>query len=194
MSSFRVLFVCTANYCRSPIAQQLLIAECDRKFGPANSWIVESAGTDVRVVRPMHEFSVEVLRRRSAFVEGHWSVEVNNTMLERADLVLTASREHRAAVVRLLPAAIGRAFTIRQFARLAAVVDPIESTDPGELGRRLLTEAKAARALLQPVSPELDDLPDPMGGPIEGFEACAATLDVSIELILRPLRLIQSVV
>lgn len=186
MTPFSVLMVCTANYCRSPIAEQLLTAATAERFGPG-FWTVSSAGTDAHSVWPIHEFSAQVLMQRHAFVDGHHSRLLDATMLRAADLVLTATREHRSAVVRLLPAAIGRTFTMLQFARLSGMVPPLHGADPAELGRELVVEAKAARPLLQPVPPEEDDLPDPMGGPLEEFERCAARLDEVVAAIVAPL-------
>lgn len=186
MTPFSVLMVCTANYCRSPIAEQLLTAATTARFGPGR-WTVTSAGTAAHSVRPIHEFSAQVLMERGVFVEGHRSRLLDAAMLREADLVLTASREHRSAVVRLLPAAIGRTFTMLQFARLTSMVQPLYGTDAGQLGRELVVEAKAARPLLQPVPPEEDDLPDPMGRPLEDFERCAARLDGVVRDLLAPL-------
>ena len=94
-------------------------------------------------------------------------------------------------MVSTVPKAVGRTFTILQFARLCDEVDSISSTDPGELGRQLVVEAKLARSSLQPVPGEQDDLPDPMGrGPAE-FEACADRLQNAIDRMLRPLNLVS---
>ena len=192
VSPFRVLTVCTANYCRSPMAEQLLRAAVDGRFGPGG-WTVSSAGTDAWVLRPIHELTAQVLAERGALVDGHQSRELDVAMIKESDLILTAAREHRSAVVRMLPAAIGRTFTMLQFARLcAAIPEPVIAADPGELGHLLLIEAKAARSLLQPVPPEDDDLPDPMGRPIDAFEACAVALDSMVQQVMRPLRLIAS--
>jgi protein-tyrosine phosphatase len=192
MSAFRVLFVCTANHCRSPIAEHLLTAACDDRFGAANTWIIESAGTDVEFAQRIHKHSAYVIDADRTFVEKYRSRQLDVMMLSHADLILTAGREHRAVAMRLLPAAIGRTFTILQFARLAAAVGPITSEDPGELGRQLLAEAKSARSTLQPVSPDQDDLSDPIGGPLEGFQVCAATVAEAIKTMLQPVRLVNS--
>ncbi len=189
VSTFRVLMVCTANYCRSPIAEQLLAAKARGLFGKADTWVVESAGTQAWESHPIHELSAQVLAERDALLHAHRSRQLDASIVRDADLILTAERQHRSVVVRLLPAAIGRTFTMLQFARLAAAVEPISGTDAGDLGRQLVVEAKAARATLQPVAPDQDDVVDPMGGPIEAFHTCAATLDAAMEAILRPLRL-----
>ncbi len=181
--------ICTANYCRSPIAEQLLKTATNARFGPANTWLVQSAGTHASEVRPLHELAAAVLTERKSFIDGHQSRNLDAAMLREADLVLTSTRGQRSFVARMLPAAIGRTFTMLQFARLAAAVPPIYSSDAGELGRRLLVEAKAARGQLQPVPPEQDDLPDPMGRPIADFQACATSLDHVVKSMLRPLAL-----
>lgn len=179
--------VCTANYCRSPLAEQLLQAATIEKFGLQNSWRVKSAGTDARHIQNMHDFSAAALARRGAFVPGHVCRELEVTMLREADLILTAERTHRSIVAKMLPAAISRTFTMLQFARLCRALEPIVSGDPGELGRLLVDGAKAARALLLPVPPKDDDLEDPMGRSIERFEECALRLDVVVASLLAPL-------
>lgn len=189
MSTFRVLMVCTANYCRSPIAEQLLAAATRARFGAGNTWAIESAGTDASVSRELHEFSAQVLEERGVFVPGHRSRELSESMIGGADLILTAARQHRSAVVGMAPAAIGRTFTMLQFARLAGAVEPIMAARSDELGRQLLVEAKAARSRLQPVRPEEDDLPDPMGRPLKAFQVCAATLDSVVQTMLGPLHI-----
>lgn len=185
---FRVLFLCTANYCRSPIAERLLTTRAAHLLGPGGGWRIESAGTDVRVERPMHEFSAQVLAERGVTAGDQVSRMMTKSLLSDADVILTAAREHRAAAVRMLPAAIGRTFTVLQFARLASAVQPLASDDPAMSGRQLIVEAKAARAILQPVSPEEDDLPDPMGRQLGAFRVCADTLEVAVASILAPLR------
>ena len=86
-----------------------------------------------------------------------------------------------------MPAAVGRTFTILQFARLCDQVEPISTAEAGDAGRRLVVEAKLARSSLQPVPGEDDDLPDPMGRGIAEFEVCADRLQDAIDRILRPL-------
>ena len=189
MSEFRVLMVCTANHCRSPIAQQLLAHEAAAQFGSDQAWQVESAGTDVRAPWPMHEYASTVLAERLGEVAPHHSTDLTPAAIQKADLVLTASRSHRSSVVSMVPAALGRSFTILQFARLCAQVPPITSGDSGELGRELIAAAKLARSSLQPVPVELDDLADPMGQTLNEFRVCADEVQVAIDAMLRPLQL-----
>lgn len=186
MAAFRVLMVCTANHCRSPIAQQLLSQGAAARFGD-DAWLVDSAGTDVRAPWPIHDHARAVLAERVPEVAPHHSTDLLPGAITSADLVLTASRHHRSSVVSMVPAAIGRTFTILQFARLCTQVAPIVSADAGELGRQLVINAKLARSSLQPVPVEFDDLADPMGRGIDEFRICADQVQVAIDSILRPL-------
>ena len=188
--TFRVLMVCTANHCRSPMGQQLLQQASTDRFGDAG-WLVDSAGTRIPGPWPIHPHAATVLTRRLGRVEQHTSQALSRALVGAADLVLTASRRQRGVVVSAVPAAMGRAFTVRQFARLLdAVPTPPPGTlpaDPAAQGRWLVTEAKLARSSLQPVPGEQEDLPDPMGGSLADFELCADRLQDAIDRILRPL-------
>jgi len=188
VSSFNVLVVCTANHCRSPMAAQFLRSAAQGRFG-AGHWVIQSAGTDVDAGRPLHQFAEAVLVERSSFFPGHGAVALTRESILAADLILTAAREHRARVVTMAPAAVGRSFTILQFARLVNQVPTITSSDAEELGRVLVVEAKFARGTLQPIPPDEDDLPDPMGRPLPAFRECADRLQDAVGRILRPLQL-----
>lgn len=187
VSDFRVLFICTANYCRSPMAQQLLRTALDGRFG-ANGWVVESAGLDTPIPTGLHELAAAVLAERGTDVRPHTPVAVTAAMIGGADLILTATRRHRAAIVRVVPAAVGKTFTVKQFARYCSAASDVTGADAGALGRALVVEAKAARARLQPVPAEEDDLADPMGYPLAAFQVCGAELQSSIDAMLRPVR------
>ena len=187
MSQFRVLVVCRANHCRSPIAQQLLAHEAAGLFG-TDDWRIDSAGTDIPGPWPLHEYAEAVLGERLPSVAPHRSVQLTAPRIADTDLVLTASRAHRSAVVTTSPAAVGRTFTLQQFARLCDAVQPFSAADPVEAGRELVSRAKLARSSLQPVPGELDDLADPMGHGLSEFRQCADRVQVSIDSILRPLR------
>ena len=168
----RVLVVCTANMCRSPAAEQLLRARLRDDGVPPGDVVVTSAGVHAiegarRCVR-----SHDLLTRYVPDVDDSaWSAgstRLTPDLLRDADLVLTASREVRAAVVRVLPAAQARTFTLRQAARIAStivdeglptVVPLPAATDVRARLRWLVTELDAARLPVE--DPLDDDVPDP---------------------------------
>ncbi|MDX6254988.1 MAG: low molecular weight protein-tyrosine phosphatase [Frankiales bacterium] len=188
--TFELLFVCTGNICRSPMAERLAAAALATRLGAgASRVLVHSAGTWGHEGSPMEPFALDTLARLG--LDGASSAafrarELTTEMVQSADLVLVASREHRAAVVTMVPRAAARTFTLREFGRLSSGVDPAGlPADPVERGQALVAAA-AGRRGLAPAGPEGDDLADPYGAPARAFEHCAADI---VELLRVPLDL-----
>jgi protein-tyrosine phosphatase len=177
---FELLFVCTGNICRSPMAERLAAAALATRLGAeASRVVVHSAGTWGHEGSPMEPFALETLARLgldTAPSAAFRARELTTEMVESADLVLAASREHRAAVATLVPRAAVRTFTFREFDRLSSGVDGSAlPADVVERGRALVSAAAARRGLV-PVGPDGDDLADPYGAPARAFEQCAADI------------------
>jgi protein-tyrosine phosphatase len=116
---FSILTVCSGNLCRSPLAEQLLRA------GLAQ-WpevTVSSAGTIGMTGAAMPEQAAALSRQFGGDPSAHVARELIPEHLREANLVFAMSREHRRAIVELVPPAIRYTFTIREFARLVAGVN-----------------------------------------------------------------------
>jgi len=178
---FAVLFVCTANHCRSPMAEHLLRRELSTRD---LDWSVASAGTRAEEYRPMHASAARVLARRGIEV-GDWGAHrVDGEAVLRADLVLTAGEEHRAAVARLAPSAMARTFTLLQFAHLTAALPMAGGLTRQEFGPALLDHAVRMRGTAQPLARELREIPDPMGHSFSKFSKCAAIIEQALVSVL----------
>src|ERR1700712_258996 len=84
---FHVLIVCTANYCWSPIAEQLLRSATSSHFRPDAGWSVNSAGTDALPGLEMHTLARAALAERIPFVAAHSTKEVTARLVWDADLI-----------------------------------------------------------------------------------------------------------
>ena len=118
---FQVLTVCTGNVCRSPQAEQLLRAGFSRVHYPDATWevpIIESAGTDALVSEPMPPQAASLSREFGGVPDSHLARQLTIEMVERADLILSMSREHRSAIAKLSPSANRHSFTLLEFARI----------------------------------------------------------------------------
>ena len=169
---FRVLFECTGSVCRSPIAERLTRLELDRRLGPgARQIAVRSAGTWGHVGAPMEAHAAAVLREYGADPEGFHGRELLDEHVIEADLVLTATRDHRAQVISMGHAAGLRTFTLKEFTRLVRAIDPATLPDGGviERARALVRAAAALRGWLQAPSAEADEVYDPYGAPVTVF-------------------------
>jgi len=90
-----VLFVCTGNTCRSPMAAGALRKE----LGPEGARVdVSSAGTAARDGQPAAESTLEVTARDGIDLSSHRSRPVTPGLLRAADLVLVMERGHLNAV------------------------------------------------------------------------------------------------
>lgn len=190
-----VLFVCHANRCRSPMAERLAELALARRLGVDTRWderpdtdgvLFASAGTHAYAGDPMHQGSLRVLVEQGASARPFASRPVDETMLNGSQLILTADRDQRAHCVRLTPAAVRRAFTLREFGRLCGAVDPTAlpaSSTAATRMRALVGAAFAARARFPPVSTREDDLDDPVNRPPEDFRTCARTITAILELV-----------
>jgi protein-tyrosine phosphatase len=76
------------------------------------------------VGEPMSEPMAVLVRGAGTRPEAFVARQLTEDMVADADLVLAATIEHRAAVVRLHPPAVRSAFTLRELARLGVAVAP----------------------------------------------------------------------
>lgn len=187
---FRVLVVCTANLCRSPIAESLLRRLVETRWTDSDepSWTIRSAGTRAQPEQPMHPLALAVLEERDMPLPDFRSQPLTAGLIAEADLILTAERRHRAAVVTTVPVAVRKTFTLCQMSRVASEMDPISrAANASEMGAYLLRESVAARARLQPAPAGADDLADPVGHGLGTFRHCAEMIEHALSEILRPL-------
>lgn len=115
--AFSILIVCTGNVCRSPIAEGMLRARLATAGVVAE---VASAGTRALVGHPMTPEAAGQLAAYGGTPWSHQARQLTAEMVENADLILTATRDHRGEVVSTIPAASRNTFTLQQFARISA--------------------------------------------------------------------------
>lgn len=173
-----IVIVCTANLCRSPMAEHLLR---ERFKARRIAWTVSSVGTHARAGTSLDANARLVLRRRGAPAPRNWtSRAMSGKVLQSADLVLAVTHAHLSWVMTLAPSASRRSFVMGQFATLLDHANGSASTP-----QELIELATGARATIQPYDPALDDLADPIGGDERVFEQCADRIEVMLASITR---------
>lgn len=166
-----ILLLCTANVCRSVMAQAMLSARLAARGVTVS---VASAGLLGSGWQPPPEV-IAVMAARGVDVTGHRSRIVTADDLASADLILGLAREHVRHAAVLLPAAWPRAFTIRELLRRGQQAGV---RAPGEPLRHWLTRAADGRSRLDLLgSRPADDVADPAGGPLRGYQATSGLLD-----------------
>jgi protein-tyrosine phosphatase len=171
---FEVLFVSTGNVCRSPLAERIVEHELDVALGPAAAaFRLASAGTWGHDGAAMEPHARQVLVERGVRHSGFVARELLPEHLVVADLVLTGSAEQRHQVTLLDAHAVARAFTLREFARLAEGMNVSGLPDSAPARARELVARMAARRAQLPAALVEDDIADPYGAPLHVFRLCA---------------------
>ena len=162
-----VLFICTGNIARSPMAEALMRRALDRQGVSAS---VESSGT-MDWLRPAEPEAVEVMATMGLDISTHMSRPLAVDQLRSVDLVLGLAREHVRDAALLSPDVLPRMFTLKEIVRRSGEVrgpGHAESLDSW-LGR--LTADRTLDSLLGD-SPT-DDIIDPIGLPVTEYRTTA---------------------
>ena len=96
--SFRLLFVCSGNTCRSPLAHVL----AERELG-ALGWRVEvrSAGVNALSGTPASSGSLDAAARHGLDLSRHKSREVDPALIDWADLIRVMSPSHMVRLAQM---------------------------------------------------------------------------------------------
>lgn len=168
---FRLMFVCTANQCRSPMAEVLTTDLLDRRGVDA---AVVSCGVMEGGVRASAG-AVRAMARRGLDLSRHLSHQMDSDTVAVADLIITMERRHIASVAELDIAAVRRTFTLLELADLAVVVGPRRGDR--SIGS-WIAEADAMRLPESVITANSDsDIADPMGGPSRAYRRTAEQID-----------------
>ena len=105
LAALMILFVCTANRCRSPMAEYL----CEKMFAERllcsvdalekHGIVVMSAGVSAVEGQPAHPNVAEVLEAEGIDVSRHRSLPLNEMHIRFADSIFTMTRSHRAKIL-----------------------------------------------------------------------------------------------
>lgn len=184
----RILFVCTGNTCRSPMAEALL-----RHKAAAQGLAIEvrSAGVSTVDGLPVSAHAARTLAQLRVDHKG-CSHALTAEAVDWADLILTMTAGHKRHLLERYPQAVDKAHTLKEFVE----DDPQTLADIAEL-EGLYTELHMNQALGGRLSDqqrqrllELErripgvDIADPFGGTLERYAQAAEEICTALDRLL----------
>ncbi|WP_145939536.1 low molecular weight protein arginine phosphatase [Paenibacillus glacialis] len=182
----RILFVCTGNTCRSPMAEAIL-----RKLAKERGLKLEvqSAGVAASEGIPISRHAEAVLRDHN-IDDKITSKTLRLDIVRDSGLILTLTQAHKQHVIRNFPEVVGRIYTLKEYAEDdEAVLRDVAELDTlyaawamnNALGKPM--ENRKRMIEIQQRIPSFD-ISDPYGGSREDYEVAAAEIRTAIDRLL----------
>ncbi len=133
----KILFVCTGNICRSPMAEGLL-----KKMALDHHWSLEvqSAGLAAFNGVPATPEAVEACQEKGINISAHQSQPLSKTLVLESTLILTMTDRHKESILRKMPQLADKVCLLSDFAGkgIEDVEDPMGQSI--EVFRKILTQ------------------------------------------------------
>ncbi len=183
-----ILFVCTGNTCRSPMAEGLLRHMAKQRGMPLE---VRSAGVAAMPGVPISRHAEAVLRDHQ-IEDRITSSPLDRGLVEWADLILTLTGSHKSHVLRTFPEVYERTYTLKEYVEddpnVLGDLEELDSLSASvELSRALgeSVEASARQRMIElrqriPIF----DISDPFGGSRDEYEATASEIRTALDRLL----------
>lgn len=117
---FHIVFVCTGNTCRSPMAEVLFKNILNQQA--MNEVNVSSAGL-MAGQGPASFQAQKVMQRRGLNLSDHISKMLNQDLVQKADLILTMTEGHKKIILAQFPDAISKTYTLGEWSEIGNDID-----------------------------------------------------------------------
>ncbi|MBM7566550.1 low molecular weight protein arginine phosphatase [Paenibacillus sacheonensis] len=184
----RILFVCTGNTCRSPMAEAMLRSLAQKR---GVSLEVRSAGVSTVDGLPVSTNAQSVLRRRDIH-HNNGSTALESGSITWADLILTMTASHKRHLLQRFPAAVDKTHTLLEFVhqdeegqrRIAELESLYTDFQMKQALGGQLTDAERRRLLELEAGIPSFDIADPFGGSVQIYEESAAEIEKALHKLL----------
>lgn len=193
MAITRILFVCTGNTCRSPMAEGLCRMMAKREGLPLE---VRSAGVTAHDGAPVSRHSEEILHKKGAAEGMGTSRYLRKDEIRWADLILTMTMFHKQQVIASHPEAVEKVYTLKEYTmddpfRLGVLEERAALQSELELkkslGQPITNEERERLVRLHLAAPDFD-IADPFGGSQRDYEETAHEIEAALARLISRLK------
>jgi protein-tyrosine phosphatase len=114
-----VMFVCTGNICRSPMAEYIL----KNRFNSSDDIRISSAGTHALVPYPADGIVLDLMHNKGYDLSNHRAKQLNLDNIFSSDLILTMTLEQQKYIEKCYPSACGKVHRVGKWSEFD-VMDP----------------------------------------------------------------------
>lgn len=151
-----ILFVCTGNTCRSPMAEGMFKSLL--KENNIDNIIAGSAGISAFEGDSANEKAIYTLKNKGIDISEHKSMQLTKEIIKNSDLILTMTMGHKKMIANALPEYSSKVFTIKEYVYIKSNEDLT--------GKNL-------------------DIADPYGLDYYIYEKCAEEIEENLKKIIR---------
>ena len=153
-SSLIILFVCTGNTCRSPMAEAICKVLLARRLGcpidelERRGFVVRSAGVAATNGVPAAANAIDVIRALGGSLENHRSRRIAASFVRQADCIFAMTADHLEDLLGSMPEVESRTF----------LLDPAGGDVADPVGCDLETYRRTAQMIESMLNRRLDEL------------------------------------
>mgnify|MGYP006287160329 CR=1 FL=1 len=126
----KIVFVCTGNTCRSPMAEGLFKHLISKKDNLKNKYDALSAGLFAYEGQRVNDYSIRALKNLGIDISNYTSLSFSREIAKSAFLILTMTESHRDNIISLIPDARGKVFALKEYVYKNTVNQSVEIEDP----------------------------------------------------------------